>query len=101
MTGATKKLDILDYFICHVRQDSKSREKPFHLCLLIFEFHGHSHEIEISFVPEYKAGSFRFIPSRFSLGGVLCCVYQVLDSLPRLRDFCSSERLRTLNCKCE
>ena len=47
---------------------------------------------------QYKAGSFRFIRSRFSLGGVLC-VFQVFDSLPRLRDFCSSERLRTLNCK--
>ena len=43
----------------------------------------------------------RFIPSRFSLGGVLCCVFQVFDSLPRLRDFFSSERLRTLNCKGE
>ena len=56
-----------------------------------------SHEIEISCVPEHKAGSFRFIPSRFSLGGVLCCVFQVFDSLPRLRDFFSSERHRALN----
>ena len=58
---------------------------------------GIGHKIKISFVPEYKAGSFRFIPS----GGGFCFVFKVFDSLPRLRDFSSSERLRNLNCKGE
>ena len=58
---------------------------------------GIGNKVKISFVPEYKAGSFRFIPS----AGGLCFVFKVFDSLPRLRDFFSSERLRNLNCKGE